>query len=75
MKAFRINGTYRDTRNDQVFSVETVAEDADGAREKALSTLGSRHKLKRWEIDIAEVRELQASEVTDATVRYEIGEE
>ncbi|MDR0523941.1 MAG: 50S ribosomal protein L18a [Candidatus Methanoplasma sp.] len=73
MKAFRVNGSYADPRKRQVFSIELSAEDEASVRERALSTLGSKHRLKRWEIDIAEVTELTADQVTNPTVKYEIG--
>lgn len=73
MKGFRIVGSFRDTRNMQNFSVEIAGEDEAAARERALSTLGSRHKLKRWEITIDSVTELKPEEVTDALVQYQIG--
>lgn len=74
MKAFRINGSYKDARHEQKFSIEIAAEDADAAKEKTLSTLGSRHKLKRWEISVTDITELKPSDVTDTLVRYQVGE-
>lgn len=73
MKGFRIVGSFKDTRSIQNFSVEIAGEDEAAARERALSTLGSRHKLKRWEITIDSVTELKPEEVTDSLVQYQIG--
>lgn len=75
MKAFRVTGTYADARQvRQPFSIEMAAEDEAAVREKALSTIGSKHKLKRWQIDITEAAEIPAAEVTNHVVKYQIGE-
>jgi len=75
MKAFLIKGDYVDKRQGrQVFSVEMAAADEAAVREKALSTLGSQHKLKRWEIKISDITELDSKDVKNPTVKYQIGE-
>lgn len=74
MKAFRVTGNYADPRKRQPFSIEMAAEDETAVKEKALSTIGSKHKLKRWQIDITEIVELSADQVTDHVVKYQIGE-
>ena len=75
MKAFRVTGSYDDIRQkQQVFSIEMAAEDEAAVKEKALSTIGSKHKLKRWQIDIAEIVELSPDQVTNHVVKYQIGE-
>ena len=75
MKAFLISGTYADPRHvQQPFAVEMAADDEAAVREKALSTIGSKHKLKRWQINITAVKELSADEVTNHVVKYQIGE-
>jgi large subunit ribosomal protein LX len=74
MKAFRVTGSFADPRERQKFSVEMSAVDEAAVKEKALSTFGSKHKLKRWEISIDEIVELSADEVTNHIVKYDIGE-
>ncbi|MBO5547754.1 MAG: 50S ribosomal protein L18a, partial [Candidatus Methanomethylophilaceae archaeon] len=65
MKAFLVSGTYADVRQvRQPFAVEMAADDEAAVKEKTLSTIGSKHKLKRWQIDITDVKELSADEVT-----------
>ena len=74
MKGFRISGSYADARQgQQPFCVEVAAEDEAAAKEQIVSTFGSRHKLKRWQIDISEIKELAADEVQDHVVKYKIG--
>ena len=74
MKGFRIKGSFEDVRKKQVFSIEMAAENKEAAREAALSTLGSRHKLKRWEITIDDIVELKTEDITDPLVKYQVGE-
>ena len=75
MKAYRVTGSYDDPRQkQQPFSVEMAAEDEAAVREKILSTIGSKHKLKRWQINIADVKEISGDEVTNHVVKYQIGE-
>jgi large subunit ribosomal protein LX len=73
MKAFRVAGSYADTRSRQPFSIELSAESEEAVREKTLSTLGSKHRLKRREIEIVEITELSADQITNQIVKYEIG--
>ena len=74
MKGFRISGSYADARQgQQPFCVEVAAEDEAAAKEQIVSTFGSRHKLKRWQINITEIKELAADEVQDHVVKYKIG--
>ncbi len=74
MKAFRITGSFADPRQRQDYSIEMSGEDETAVREKVLSTLGSKHKLKRWQIDITEIVEIPADQVTNHVVKYDIGE-
>ena len=73
MKAFLVTGSFADPRKEQPFSIEMAADDEAAVREKTLSTIGSRHKMKRWQITITDVKELPADQVTDHVVKYQIG--
>ena len=74
MKGVRITGSYADVRQgQQPFCVEVAAEDEAAAKEQIVSTFGSRHKLKRWQIDITEIKELAPEDVQDHVVKYKIG--
>ena len=72
MKGFRIRGSFKDIRNDQSFSIEVAAEDADAAKEKTLSVLGSKHRLKRRDIRIDEITELKPEEITNLVVEHQV---
>jgi Ribosomal protein L20A (L18A) len=73
MKAFRVVGSFADPRKRQPFSIEMAAEDEAAVRERALSTLGSKHRLKRRDIDITEIVELTPDQITNPVVKYDIG--
>ena len=74
MKGFRITGSFADVRQgQQPFCVEVAAENEDAAKEQIVSTLGSRHKLKRWQINITKIEELAPEDVQDHVVKYKIG--
>ena len=73
MKAYKVTGTFADARQGrQAFSVEAAAESEEAVREQIISTFGSRHKVKRWQIEITEVSEIDADAITDHTVRYKV---
>jgi len=73
MKAFRVVGSFADPRKRQPFSIEMAAEDEAAVRERALSTLGSKHRLKRRDIDITEIVELTPDQITNPVVKYDVG--
>ena len=73
MIGFRIAGSFKDARQGmQPFNVEVAAEDEAAAREQIVSTLGSRHKVKRWEIVIDSVNQIPNDEIVNHTVRYKV---
>ena len=47
MKAYRVVGSFRQGKKDQEFSMDLVAEDEAGVKEKIMSNFGSRHGAKR----------------------------
>ena len=74
MRGFRVTGSFADARQgQQPFCVEIAADDEAAAKEQIVSTFGSKHKLKRWQINITEIKELAPEEVTDHVVKYKIG--
>ncbi|MDD4222591.1 MAG: 50S ribosomal protein L18Ae [Methanomethylophilus sp.] len=73
MKAFRVTGTFDDPRKIQPFSIEMAAEDEASVKEKVVSTIGSRHKMKRRQIQISKIEEIPADQVESHLVKYQIG--
>ncbi|DAC61562.1 MAG: 50S ribosomal protein L18Ae [Candidatus Thalassarchaeaceae archaeon] len=62
MKVYRAVGFFRQGKTNQDFSMDLVAPDEDGAREKIMSNFGSRHGAKRREITIQSLETIDPSE-------------
>ncbi len=73
MKAYKVKGEFKDPRKQQDFTLEVAAEGPEEAKEKVLCLIGSKHKQKRWMINIDSVEEMAAEDVRDQTVLYQIG--
>lgn len=71
MKAYRANGEFKTGKFSwQKFSIEIAAEDEAGVTEQIYSNLGSRHKLNRSQIKIAEIKPIKGEEIISHTVKY-----
>lgn len=55
MKTYTVTGTFHPGGEQRGFTVEVDAENSDVAREHTLAELGSKHRLKRTQIEIKEV--------------------
>jgi len=73
MKAFRVNGTFRMGKKTQTFTKEVISKDRAQAEEFIISDLGSKHRAKRYQIKITEVKELKPDEVSDHVVAFKLG--
>lgn len=71
-KAFRISGKFRMGHITSPFSIETLGADEKAARDRVLSTIGSRHRVNRHQIWIETVEPLAADKVTDPVVEKKI---
>ncbi len=69
MKVFRAKGTFRMGRGWQKFTKEIIEENDEGARERVLSILGSKHRVMRTNIDIKEIKEISPDEVEDTVIK------
>jgi len=56
-KTFVINGTYRDQGEIKKFAKEINANNENFAKEKTLTEIGSKHKIKRQGIIITNITE------------------
>jgi large subunit ribosomal protein LX len=71
MKAYRATGEFKTGKFSwQKFSIEIAAENEAGATEQIYSNLGSRHRLNRSQIRIAEIKNIKGEEIVDHTVKY-----
>jgi large subunit ribosomal protein LX len=66
-------GAYKKSKRTFTFTRELLAEKDSHVREKILSELGSRHRVKRREITITEVKEIKPEEVTNFELRKILG--
>ena len=57
MKNFEIKGTFRENKAEKKFSKTINALNENTAREKTLSIMGSKHKVKRIHIKIESIKE------------------
>ena len=72
-KIWRASGDYKKMKRTFTFSRELLGEKEAHIREKVLSELGSRHRVKRREINIVEIKEIKPEEVTDLDLRRLLG--
>lgn len=68
MKIYRIKGWFRQGLFTQKFTRELAVASKEQALEKVYSEFGSRHKIKRNQINIEEVVELKPEEIKDPAV-------
>ena len=72
-KIWRASGDYKKKKRTFTFSRELLGEKESHIREKILSELGSRHRVRRKEINITEIKEIKPEEVTDLDLRKILG--
>lgn len=65
--AYACEGDFQMGRIRQHFRLEVVANDEKGAHDAVLAELGSRHGVKRREVDVQSVKVLAADEASDIT--------
>jgi large subunit ribosomal protein LX len=75
MKAYKVKGSFLMGDRWQQFTKEEVGNDESEVKEKVLSRLGSKHRVKRTRIQISEVLEIQPKEVTDPIIKYRLKSE
>ncbi|MHA1951936.1 MAG: 50S ribosomal protein L18Ae [Candidatus Thorarchaeota archaeon] len=72
-KIWRASGAYRKNKRNFTFSRELLAEKESHVREKILSELGSRHRVKRRDITVEEILEIKPEEVQNLDLRKMLG--
>ncbi|MEM2874826.1 MAG: 50S ribosomal protein L18Ae [Candidatus Hadarchaeales archaeon] len=73
MKVYRIRGWFRQGLDLQRFTKEVPALSESQALERTYSLIGSRHKVKRNQINIEEIVEIGPGEVKDRRILEVIG--
>ncbi len=72
-KVWRAVGKYRKNKRTFTFTKELIALKESHARERIFSELGSRHRVKRRNIEISEVIEIKPEEVISLVLRTILG--
>ena len=72
-KIWLASGEYMKNKEKFTFSRELLGEKEAHVREKILSELGSRHRVKRREITISEIKEIKPAEVQSLELRKFLG--
>jgi len=72
MNGYKVSGRFKMGGSWMPFEIELVAESEEGAREKGLSMIGSRHRTKRMNIEIAAISGITAEEATSPVVQYHL---
>ena len=74
-KVWRATGEYRKKRRIFTFSKEMIALKEAHVKERLYSEIGSRHRVKRKDIDIQSIVEIKPEEVVDLDLRKILGVE
>lgn len=74
-KVWLVSGVYKKNRRVFSFHKEMIALKEAHVRERILSDLGSRHNLKRRDIQISEIKEIKPNEVMSLDLRRRLGVE
>lgn len=76
MKVFRVIGEIHKPNLETTFRKEVIAVKPEHAVEKVYTELGSKHRVKRFQIKINNVEEISPQEIKDPLIRkMVIGEE
>ncbi|MEM2118330.1 MAG: 50S ribosomal protein L18Ae [Candidatus Bathyarchaeia archaeon] len=76
MKVFRVSGEIQKPNLKTSFKKEVVAMKQEHAIEKVYTELGSKHRVKRYHIKIANVEEIQPQDIENPLLKkLVVGEE
>ncbi len=70
---WRVSGIYTKNKRRFRFSKELIAATETQVRERVMSELGSRHRVKRKSIKFTEVRKIKPEEVRSLEIRRLLG--
>jgi large subunit ribosomal protein LX len=69
VKVFRVTGEIRKPNLETSFSKEVIAEKPEHALEKVYAELGSKHRVKRYHIKIANVEEVTPENIENPLLK------
>jgi large subunit ribosomal protein LX len=74
MNVFKVVGSYRKGKFNQKFTKEILTQNKQQAEEYLYSVMGSKHRLKRREINIDSIEQIPADQVTNTIIRQMLEE-
>lgn len=74
MKAFKVTGAINKPRLETPFVKEVIADKSEHAVEKVYAELGSRHRVKRYQIKIIDVHEISAEDIENPILKKIVSE-
>ena len=74
-RIWRVTGAYTKGKRTFRFTKELLADKESHVRERILSEVGSRHRVKRKAIDFYEIKEIKPEETTNLDLRKILGVE
>jgi large subunit ribosomal protein LX len=74
-RVWRVQGEYRKNKRTFEFVKELIASKESHAEEWIMSDLGSRHRVKRKDIEIKKIEEIQPRDVQSLELRTILGVE
>lgn len=69
MKAFKVSGEINKPKLATPFVKEVIADKSEHAVEKVYAEIGSKHRVKRFQITIASVQEMKADEIENPVLK------
>ena len=69
MKAFKVTGEINKPRLNTPFVKEIIAEKSEHAVEKVYSEIGSKHRVKRFQIKVSKVEEISPEEIENPILK------
>lgn len=69
MKAFKVTGEINKPRLNTPFVKEVIAEKSEHAVEKVYSEIGSKHRVKRFQIKVSKVEEIPVEEIENPVLK------
>jgi large subunit ribosomal protein LX len=75
VKVFRVTGEIRKPNLKTAFKKEVIAAKPEHAVERVYAELGSKHRVKRFQITIAKVEEVPPQEIENPLLKKMVTEE
>jgi large subunit ribosomal protein LX len=74
MKVFKVTGEINKPRLNTPFAKEVIADKKEHAVEKVYSEIGSRHRVRRYQIKISSVEEVSPENIVNPILKKMVAE-